>query len=248
MSAATIVFGASGSVGSSLCEELQSDGRAVLAVGRDAGKLDALKEQLGVETAMATLDQPDTIAAAFDQATEIFGQVEAVANCIGTLQLKPAHLLSDEDWQDTIAANLTSCFQILKASVKAMRSQGGAVVFVSTAAAEMGMANHEAIAAAKAGVLGLMRSAAATYANRNLRVNCVSPGLVKSNMSRHLWEDEKMRAISEQMNPLGRLGEPADIARMIAWLLHPQNSWVTGQNFGVDGGLSRLMQRPKTKV
>lgn len=122
------------------------------------------------------------------------------------------------------------------------------MVFVSTAAAEMGMANHEAIAAAKAGVLGLMRSAAATYANRNIRVNCVSPGLVKSNMSRHLWEDEKMRAISEQMNPLGRLGEPADIARMIAWLLHPQNSWVTGQNFGVDGGLSRLMQRPKTKV
>jgi len=243
-----VIFGATGSVGASLCRLLARNGVSVLAAARSEEKLAMLKEELGVSTAQVQLEQPETLATAFEAAEQQFGAVHGVANCIGTLLLKPAHQVSDDDWQQTLDVNLTSSFRILKAAVKSMRRDGGSIVFLSTAAALTGMANHEAIAAAKAGLLGMSRSAAATYAAKNIRVNCVSPGLVQSNMSRHLWEDEKIRGLSEQMNPLGRLGQPDDIARMVCWLLDPENSWVTGQNFGVDGGLATLIQRPKTKV
>lgn len=126
-----------------------------------------------------------------------------------------------------------------------MRQSGGAVVLVSSAAAKIGLSNHEAIAAAKAGITGLTLSAAATYAARGIRINAVSPGLVKSEMTRKLWESEEAAAMSAQMHALGRLGEPADVANAIAWLLGDESSWVTGQTIGVDGGLGSVLTRMK---
>jgi len=117
---------------------------------------------------------------------------------------------------------------------------GGSVVLVSSAAARIGLANHEAIAAAKAGIEGLTRSAAATYASRGLRFNAVAPGLLKTGLTRRLWENESAAAASAAMHPLGRLGEPEDVAGLIAWLLDPVNTWITGQVIGVDGGLADL--------
>jgi NAD(P)-dependent dehydrogenase (short-subunit alcohol dehydrogenase family) len=109
-----------------------------------------------------------------------------------------------------------------------------------------GLANHEAIAAAKAGVLGLMLSAAATYASMNLRVNAVAPGLVQSSLTAQLTASEASRKVSESMHALGRIGQPEDIARAIVFLLDPANDWITGQVLGVDGGLSSI--RPRTRV
>ena len=100
--------------------------------------------------------------------------------------------------------------------------------------------NHEAIAAAKAGVIGLMQSAAASYASRGIRINAVAPGLVKTEMTRRIWSSEKSASVSRSMHALGRLGEPKDVASLIVWLLQPENDWVTGQVFGVDGGLGTL--------
>ena len=116
---------------------------------------------------------------------------------------------------------------------------------VSSAAAQIGLSNHEAIAAAKAGIIGLTLSAAATYAGRRIRFNAVSPGLVKSEMTRKLWESDEALAMSSRMHALGRLGEPEDVARAIAWLLDPTNDWITGQNIGVDGGLGSVLTRMK---
>jgi NAD(P)-dependent dehydrogenase (short-subunit alcohol dehydrogenase family) len=126
-----------------------------------------------------------------------------------------------------------------------MRATGGSVVLVSSAAALTGLPNHEAIAAAKAGIIGLTRSAAASYANSRIRFNAVAPGLVRTEMSEQLWSDEATAAGSIAMHPLGRLGEPEDIASMIAWLLDPANDWVSGQVLAVDGGLSQVRSRPK---
>ena len=119
----------------------------------------------------------------------------------------------------------------------------GSVVLISSAAARIGLANHEAIAAAKAGILGLTLSAAATYASRGLRVNAVAPGLVRTPMTTRITSNEKAAESSRGLHALGRLGEPEDVARMIAWLLDPAQSWVTGQVFGVDGGLSSVRSR-----
>jgi NAD(P)-dependent dehydrogenase (short-subunit alcohol dehydrogenase family) len=124
-----------------------------------------------------------------------------------------------------------------------MESSGGAIVLVSTAAAAIGLANHEAIAAAKAGVEGLARSAAATYAARRIRVNCVAPGLVRSALTARITGNESALKASLAMHPLGRVGEPADVARALEFLLDPANDWITGQVLGVDGGLGMLKTR-----
>ncbi len=125
-------------------------------------------------------------------------------------------------------------------------NQGGSVVLISSAAALVGLANHEAIAAAKAGIIGLAQSAAATYASNNLRVNVVAPGMVNSPLTSSLLSNQLVLNASKGMHALGRIGVPEDIAHAIVFLLNPDNSWITGQVIAVDGGLSRV--RPKMKI
>lgn len=144
-----------------------------------------------------------------------------------------------------LQANLYSSFATIRGAANAMRDTAGSVVLVSTAAARIGIPNHEAIAAAKAGVEGLARSAAASYASKGIRVNVVAPGLVKSEMSRSIWANESAAAASVEMHALGRLGEPQDIASMIVWLLNPANDWITGQVIGIDGGLGSVLPRQR---
>ena len=118
-------------------------------------------------------------------------------------------------------------------------------MLVSSAAVMAGLANHDAIAAAKAGVIGLLRSAAATYAPRGLRVNAVAPGLVETSLTEQLTASDASRAASEAMHALGRLGRPEDVAAAVAFLLDPANDWITGQVLGVDGGLSSVRPRQR---
>jgi NAD(P)-dependent dehydrogenase (short-subunit alcohol dehydrogenase family) len=113
-------------------------------------------------------------------------------------------------------------------------------VLLGTAASLIGLSNHEAIAAAKAGITGLALSAAATYASRNIRVNVVAPGLTRTPLTARLTQNEASAKASMAMHPLGRLGEPDDVARAIEFFLDPCNSWITGQVLAVDGGLSTL--------
>ena len=124
-----------------------------------------------------------------------------------------------------------------------LKPAGGAVVLVSSAAARVGLANHEAIAAAKAGLIGLVLSAAATYAKYGVRFNAVAPGLVRTPLTKGLVASELAEKASVGMHPLGRLGEPEDVARAICFLLDPAQSWITGQVLGVDGGLADLRGR-----
>jgi NAD(P)-dependent dehydrogenase (short-subunit alcohol dehydrogenase family) len=156
------------------------------------------------------------------------------------LLLKPAHLTTEADWHAVLAANLTTAFSTVRAGARAMMESGGSIVLVSSAAARVGLANHEAIAAAKAGIIGLTLAAAATYAEHGIRVNCVAPGLVQTPLTVRVTASEASRKASLAMHPLGRLGDPADVAGAIAWLLSRQQSWITGQVIGVDGGLGTV--------
>ena len=151
-----------------------------------------------------------------------------------------------DEYREQVRLNLDTAFNTVKAASRPLMRNGGSIVLMTSAVARTGLKNHEAIAAAKSGVTGLMRAAAATYANRGVRVNAVAPGLVggegefKSKMSAQILSSEAGRKQSEQMHALGRVGTPEDVAPAVTWLLDPESDWVTGQVIGVDGGLGTV--------
>lgn len=241
-----VVIGAAGGIGKALCKKLANDGYRLMLAGRTLEKLKNLSTEIDAPHYEVDATQIDDVAACFAKARDEFGVLDGVVNCAGSLLLKPAHLISEAEWQDTIAQNLTTAFATVRSAAKTMQN-GGAVVLMSSAAARLGLASHEAIAAAKAGVIGLAQSAAASYAAKGLRINVVAPGLVKTPMTARIWSNDKSAELSTSMHALGRLGEPEDIASLIVWLLDPANNWVTGEVFSVDGGLSRVKTTPRPR-
>ena len=232
-----VVLGATGGIGSELCRRLAASGARLVLGARDATRLEALAGATGGTAVPLDARRTDEVARVFDAAREAHGRVDGAVNCVGSVYLKPAHATSPEDWDETIATNLTSAFGTIRAAATAMRKTGGSVVLVSTVAARLGLPNHEAIAAAKGGVEGLTRAAAATYASKRIRVNAVAPGLVETPATERLMASDAARKNSEAMIPLRRIGQPGDVASAIEWLLDPANDWVTGQVIGLDGGL-----------
>ena len=243
MSQRVLVIGGTGGIGAALSRAIVSAGGRVFLAGRDQGRLEALGAELGMPFGTVEATDPDSVDASADAAARTFGGLDGLVNCAGSLLLKPAHLTTTAEWQATLAANLTSGFGCVRAAGRLLRGAGGSVVLVSSAAARVGLANHEAIAAAKAGIIGLVLSAAATYAKQNIRFNAVAPGLVRTPLTRGLVSSELAEKASLAMHPLGRLGEPEDVARVIAFLLDPAQGWITGQVLGVDGGLADLKAR-----
>jgi len=233
------ILGAYGGIGSALAHQLIAKGQTVVLGGRDQQKLASLAAELdssGIQVDGRDFDQVDQFLSGAAEK----GQLTGVVNCAGSVLLKPAHLTTRAEFDDVIETNLTTAFAVVRAGARQLRKQGGSIVLMSSAAAAVGLANHEAIGAAKAGVAGLAISAAASYASRNIRVNAVAPGLVDSGATRRIVENEKALEASLRLHPLGRIGRPEDVARLIAWLLDPENDWMTGQVIQLDGGLASL--------
>lgn len=228
-----LIIAAGSGIGQSAVKLLKQQGDEVITTARSADKI----------TPDFILDASDFNAV--DRVFEQAGPLDGVVNCAGSLLLKSAHATSFDEFQKTINASLTTSFATIRAAGKRM-NQGGSVVLIASAAALTGLANHEAIAAAKAGVIGLAQSAAATYASSNLRINVVAPGMVKSLLTEGLLKNELAAKASAAMHALGRIGEPEDVAAAILFFLKPENSWITGQVLAVDGGLSSV--RPKLKL
>ncbi len=238
-----VIFGGAGGIGSALCERLAGEGHHVVAVSRDAERLSRLAATGLVRTMVADPGHASEVDATLSNVVAEFGRLDGVANLAGAFLLKPAHLTTDDEFAAQLHANLRTAFCVLRGAVKVFGESGGSIVLMSSVAATIGLPNHEAVAAAKAGVEGLARSAAATYAARRIRVNAVAPGLTRTPMTGRLTSNEASLKASTAMHPLGRIGEPDDVAAAVAWLLGSQSSWVTGQVLGVDGGLSRVKGR-----
>ena len=237
-----LILGASGGIGSALARRLVAGGAQVALGGRDAGRLAPLSRETGGLVITLDATRPSEVEAAASRAAEDLGHLDGIANCVGSLLLKPAHLTSDEEWASTLAINLTTSFGAIRAAARSL-GRGGSVVLVASAAARLGLANHEAIAAAKAGVIGLTLSAAATYAPRGVRVNALAPGLVRTPLTARITGSETALKASTALHALGRVGEADEVAAAMAWLLDPDQSWITGQVLGVDGGLASVRSR-----
>lgn len=240
-SRAYLLVGGSGGIGSAVAERLAARGDRLLLAGRNEETLASVAAQTRAETAVVDARDIAAVRALGKETVTRLGRLDGVVNLVGSILLKPAHITKPEEVQEVLAANLNSAFGAVQAGADGMRKMGGSIVLMSSAAARHGLMNHEAIAAAKGAVLGLMRSAAATYANWGVRVNAVAPGLVESPMSAGLLSAPASREASEAMHPLGRVGTPAEVADAVVWFL--DQPWVTGQVLGVDGGLATVRSK-----
>ena len=240
-----LILGASSDTGSALAHKLLSAGVQVGLISRRSDRLERLRSDTGFAAAYIDSVTSEEINRAVSCLAEQLGPITGAVNLLGTLLLKPVHLTSDIEWRETISVNLDSSFWFLKSVIANSDRAQLSLVLVSSSAATTGIPNHEAIAAAKAGVEGLARSAAATYASKGYRFNVVAPGLVKTQLSAGVTSSEMSLRASEAMHPLKRLGTPEDVAGAIHWLLSAEADWVTGQVIGVDGGLATLRTRVK---
>lgn len=234
-----VILGGSGGIGSAVARRLAARDATVVLAARSAGPLQALASEIGVSSAVVDAADVEAVERLVKETAAEHGRVAGIVNAVGSILLKPAHMTTADEWHEIVARNLTSAFATIRAAGRVMTT-GGSVVLVSTVAAAVGLANHDAIAAAKGGVSALTRSAAATYAGRRLRVNAVAPGLVDTPLAARITSNPKALELSRAMHPLGRIGTADDVAAAIEWLLDPATSWVTGQVIGVDGGLSTV--------
>ena len=234
------IIGAAGAIGSALTERLIKQGHKVYAGVRDTANAGELPDHANISLAEIDATDWDAFPPFFKAMEAELGSIDGLAICVGSILLKPAHLTRQADYESVISANLTPCFAALHSVARKMMKTGGSIAFCSSAAARHGYPNHEAIAAAKAGIIGLTLSAAASYASYGIRVNCVAPGLVDSKMAQPIVQNEHSLKASENMHALGRIGKPDEVASALAWLLDTDQSWVTGQVIGVDGGLATL--------
>ena len=171
---AYLILGGSGGIGSSLARTLAAGGARLTLAARDRERVESIARDIDAEPSVLDATDPEQVESCAREAAERYGRLDGIANCVGSILLKPAHLTATADWDQTLALNLGSAFASVRGAARAMK-RGGSVVLLSSAAARAGLPNHEAIAAAKAGVEGLTRSAAATYAGRGLRFNAVAP-------------------------------------------------------------------------
>lgn len=235
-----VIGGITGGIGSKLAARLAASGATLTGFSRNGGSGD-----FG-EVAACDATDANQLDAYFDQTLAAHGRIDAYAHALGSIYLKPAHLTPPDDWNATLLQNLGSAFYALRACAKRMQSNNyGNLLFFSSAAAQIGIANHEAIAAAKGGIEAMVRSAAATYASRGLRINAIAPSLTDTPLAQPLLASDQARQMSEKMHPLGKIGNPDEVASLACWLLSDEAQMVTGQTFVSDGGLSAILPKPR---
>jgi len=246
-----LITGGAGGIGSSLARMVVAKGGSVVLFGRTPELLETLDSELGSNALAVPGDSGnlEELNQAVQAGVERFGRLDGLAHCVGSIKLKALHLASPEEFAETIHINLTTAFLACRAVLGEFRKQSsGSIVLVSSVAARQGLNNHELIAAAKGAIEGMVRSAAITYARQGIRFNAVAPGLTETPLAAPLLKSEAARSFSESMHPLGRIGKPEDVAAVMAYLLGSESGWVTGQVWGVDGGLGAGLAPPRMQL
>ena len=243
MNKIALITGAAGGVGRAVAERLAAEGWQLIVASRSGERLSASFGEhhlQGVADCTTVAGARQILRAAQDH--EMLPT--ALAHCVGNIRLGAMHRMSEADFNDCLNANLISAFHTLSAFVGALREarSAGAAVLVSSAAARIGTPNHEAVAAAKAGLEGLVRGAAATYAANGIRINAVAPGIMETPASAGVIASPAAREAAARQYPLPGIGSPDEL---MVWLLSDSAARVTGQVWSLDGGFSSI--RPMVK-
>ena len=235
MSEKYLIFGATGSVGSSLAEQLKNSGNDVHLVGRNEIEVKAIAEKLGFTYTVADVLEDGFI----EKVKSDINEIKGVAYCVGSIDLKPLRMVTEADMNKCMKLNLYSAIEAIKGFQESLKKNKGSIVLFSTVAAQRGFTNHTIIASAKAAVEGLTVTLAAEFAP-NIRVNCIAPSLSKSKIAEPMLKNPTIAEGIAKAHPLKRLGEGKDSAALAKFLITEESSWVTGQIIAVDGGRSKL--------
>jgi len=210
-------------------------GKALVGLLKDKGANLFLFSRTG--KGAAKLDVTEDITSIDGLPEEIHGLVY----CPGTINLKPFHRFSIEDFREDFELNLLGAVKVLQACYKSLKkSKNASVVLFSTVAVQSGMSFHSSISSAKGALEGLGRSLAAEWAPSNIRVNLIAPSLTDTPLAKQLLATEEKQEASNKRHPLGRFGKPEDIAAAAVYLLSEEASWMTGQIMHIDGGMSSV--------
>jgi len=235
MSEKYLIIGATGSVGSSLADQLKNSGHAAHLVARDKNEVKSISEKLGYSYTVA-----DVLDNGFVEKIKTdINEIKGIAYCVGSIDLKPLRMVTEQDLNKCMKLNLYSAVEVIKGYQESLKKNKGAVVLFSTVAAQRGFANHTIIASAKAAIEGLTVTLAAEFAP-NIRVNCIAPSLTKSKIAAPMLKNTAVAEGIAKAHPLKRLGEGKDSASLAKFLITEEGSWITGQIIAVDGGRSKL--------
>ena len=235
MSEKYLIFGATGSVGSSLAEQLKNSGNDVHLVGRNEIEVKAIAEKLGCSYTVVDVLEDGFI----EKVKSDINDIKGVAYCVGSIDLKPLRMVTEADMNKCMKLNLYSAIEVIKGFQESLKKNKGSVVLFSTVAAQRGFTNHTIIASTKAAVEGLTVTLAAEFAP-NIRVNCIAPSLTNSKIAEPMLKNKALADGIAKAHPLKRLGEGKDSASLAKFLITDDSSWVTGQIIAVDGGRSKL--------
>ncbi|MDP6163034.1 MAG: SDR family oxidoreductase [Candidatus Thioglobus sp.] len=237
MSEKHLIFGATGSIGSSLAQQLKDSNQDAHLIARNKEELKHISEELGFSYSVVDVLDDDFVDKIKSDVSNF--NVKSLAYCIGSIDLKPLNRVTESDMNQCMKLNLYSAIEAIKGFQDDLKKNNGSVVLFSSVAAQKGFTNHTIIASAKAAIEGLTVTLAAELAP-NIRVNCIAPSLTDSKISQSMLKSDVVAEALAKAHPLKRLGDGSDSAALAKFLLSDDSSWVTGQIIGVDGGRSSL--------
>ena len=238
-----IVTGASGGIGNSIVNKLNKAGANILASGTRIEKLEELKKNFeNIKILKFDISQSDKIAEFIENATnELGGSLDGLVNNAGITQDNLAIRMSLEEWQKVININLTSTFLMSKFAIKKMlKNKSGKIVNITSVVGHTGNLGQANYTASKAAIVAMSKSLAIEYAKKNININCISPGFIKTAMTDNI--DEKFKEVIVSKIPSARLGEPDDIANAVLFLSSDQSDYINGETIHVNGGMYMAWQ------
>ena len=238
-----IVTGASGGIGNSIVKKLNKAGANILASGTRMEKLEELKKNFeNIKILNFDISQSDKIAEFIENATnELGGSLDGLVNNAGITQDNLAIRMSLEEWQKVININLTSTFLMSKFAIKKMlKNKSGKIVNITSVVGHTGNLGQANYTASKAAIVAMSKSLAIEYAKKNININCISPGFIKTAMTDNI--DEKFKEVIVSKIPSARLGEPDDIANAVLFLSSDQSDYINGETIHVNGGMYMAWQ------
>ena len=236
-----LVTGASGGIGSAIAQALAGQGARLAVSGSNAEKLEAFRSSLGGDHVAlpANLSDGAAVDALVPQAVEALGKLDILVNNAGVTRDNLAMRMKDEEWGDVIRVNLEAAFRLARAALKPMmRARHGRIISITSVVGATGNPGQANYAASKAGLVGMSKALAQEVASRNITVNCIAPGFIRSAMTEVLPDAQK-EALTARI-PAGKLGEGADIGAAAVYLASREAGYVTGQTIHVNGGMAMI--------